>query len=99
MSGHDATASEPTRASEDAWDYRHLMGALVAAVVLQAMFLPCLCAAGTAAITLALVYDGLVLVRIAVARLRQETGRGWIFYVVLLYTSPVWMMLIHAAGH
>lgn len=31
--------------------------------------------------------------RIAVAKLIDERGRGWIFYSGLLYTSPIWIEL------
>ena len=73
------------------WRYGHLVCALFVAVVLQTVFLPCLCAIGNAKITLAYLIDTLVIGRMAIARFRHEKGKGWIFYTVLLYTSPLWI--------
>ena len=74
-----------------AWDFRHMTVALFAGFVLQSFVLPCLCQIGTAKMTFALVFDVLVLARTLVAYRRHETGRGWIFYAVLCYTSAGWI--------
>ena len=41
--------------------------------------------------TIALYFDGLVILRMVIASFLCETGRGWIFYVVLCYTSAGWI--------
>ena len=73
------------------WNFKHLLAALLAGFVLQSLFLPCLCDIGTAKITLAYAFDVLVLIRVAAARACHETGKGWLFYAVLCYTSPAWI--------
>jgi len=81
------------------WDYKHLWSALVIAFVLQSMLLPCLCDVGMAKMKLALWFDLLVALRIGMARVIGETGRGWIFYAILIWTSPGWIeglaILVH----
>jgi hypothetical protein len=102
MSAEDTGLSGPTGRSAGAWNYEHLIVALVIAFILQSLFLPCLCQIGEAKTNFALVLDGLVLLRSGVARLRRETGSGWVFYVVLLYSSPLWIhlaALIVLGGH
>jgi hypothetical protein len=74
-----------------AWNYRQLAVALFVGFILQALVLPCLCPIGTAKSTFALVFDVLILVRALIAYRRHETGRGWIAYTVLCYTSAGWI--------
>jgi hypothetical protein len=76
------------------WNYQHVLVGFAITVILQGLFLPCLCNIGQAKSVFGWVIDLLVAIRIAVAYLRKETGRGWLFYVVLLYTSPVWITLV-----
>ena len=102
MSEQDTRLSDQGKERGQAWDYRHLLVALVVAFVLQYLFLPCLCQIGEAKVKFALVFDGLVLLRIGIARLWRETGKGWLFYVILLYSSPVWISVasgIVLGGH
>ena len=73
------------------WNFRHLGAALFIGFVLQQLALPCLCNIGTAKIKFALCFDALVLLRMMIAYSGRETGRGWIFYAVLCYTSPAWI--------
>ena len=73
------------------WNLRNLGAALFIAFVFQSLLLPCLCPIGTAKITLAYCFDCLVLLRMMIAHLRSETGRGWLFYAVLCYTSVAWI--------
>ena len=82
-----AQAFDPT----DAWNFKHLVVALFAGFVLQSLLLPCLCDIGTAKIVFAYAFDGLILFRIFVARACREKGKGWLFYVILCYTSPAWI--------
>jgi hypothetical protein len=84
------------------WDYRHVLAALFISFVAQSLFLPCLCQIGEAKMNFALILDGLVLLRIGIARLLREIGRGWVFYAALLYLSPLWIHLAFLAvlgGH
>ena len=73
------------------WKFKHLLAALLVGFVLQSLWLPCLCDIGTAKITFAYAFDALVLVRVLIAHVCHETGKGWLFYVVLCYTSPAWI--------
>ena len=73
------------------WNFRQLVLALFVGLMLQSFFLPCLCAIGTAKITLVYCFDGLVLLRMLIAHRLHEKGSGWVFYVVLCYTSPAWV--------
>ncbi|MCP4352025.1 MAG: hypothetical protein GY795_41710 [Desulfobacterales bacterium] len=75
------------------WNYKHLCYALIIGFVLQSFFLPCLCQIGEAKIMTAFVFDGLVVMRIIAAKLLEQKGKGWIFYAVLIYTSPLWIEL------
>lgn len=63
-------------------------------LMLQMLFLPCLCKIGSAKLTFGLVIDLLVLLRLTVAKNEKETGKVWIFYLLLLLTSPIWIELI-----
>ena len=81
----------PAIASQARWNFRHLSVALFIGFILQSLFLPCLCLTDTAKMTFAFCFDGLVLLRMLVAYFLRETGRGWIFYAVLCYTSAGWI--------
>jgi hypothetical protein len=82
------------RGSNDAWDYSRLSWALVISLILQAIFLPCLCDVGTAKLRLALVVDAMIIARAGVSFLARESGSGWKFYTWLLYTSPLWISVL-----
>ena len=83
MSDVEKTAGE--------WNYAQLLLALIVAFVLESMLLPCLCNIGTAKMQVAFVFLALVVVRIAVARIIREKGKGWVFYTILIYSSPLWI--------
>lgn len=78
---------------KDLWNFRQLTYAFIISFVLQQLFLPCLCSIGTAKIILAMTIDALVIVRATVAYIIRERGSGWIFYLVLLYSSTAWIMI------
>jgi hypothetical protein len=86
MNASAATATTPLR-----WNFRHLGAALFIGFVFQSLVLPCLCEIGTAKIKFALCFDTLVFLRMMIAYFGRESGRGWIFYAVLCYTSPAWI--------
>lgn len=73
------------------WKFKPLLAALLIGFFFQSLFLPCLCPIGTAKIALAYSFDGLVLVRMLLAHFRRETGKGWMVYAVLCYTSVLWV--------
>jgi hypothetical protein len=73
------------------WNFAGLLAALLIGFLFQSVFLPCLCDIGTAKIALAYSFDGLVLLRMLVAYIRSETGKGWVFYAALCYTSVAWI--------
>lgn len=76
------------------WNYKALSCALVVAFILQVISLPCLCCAGHVKLTIAFTFDALMLLRMLIAGLRKEKGRVWIFYLILIYTSVVWVELL-----
>ena len=83
--------SPPESTTAHRWNSKHLAAALAVGVLSQLLFLPCLCQIGTAKITFAFVFDALVVARWWVANRRHETGRGWIVYAILCYTSAGWI--------
>jgi hypothetical protein len=85
----DAALAMPNHAA--GWNFKALACALVITFILQNIFLPCFCAMGSARMALAFIFDGLVIVRVLIARGMREQGRGWIFYLILIYTSPLWI--------
>ena len=72
------------------WNYLAVLVSLLAAVVIQGAVLPCLCYEGTIKIRIALGVDALILIRVLVAWIRKERGKGWIFYAAL----PFVMILV-----
>ena len=76
------------------WHYGHVAAALLIAFIVQGLVLPCLCELGVAKMTLAIAVDVLILFRVAVARITDEKGRGWLFYCGLLYASPLWIEIV-----
>ena len=61
--------------------------------MLQILLLPCLCWIGRGKMIFALIFDGLWALRIIVAALLHEKGKGWIFYAILMATSGIWIAL------
>src|SRR5438128_1964516 len=88
------TENSRTNAQLEPWNFWHLGCAFVIGFILQQIFLACLCNIGQAKTTFALVIDALVGVRVLIAYIIRERGRGWIFYTVLLYTSPGWIAVL-----
>ena len=76
------------------WHYGYVAAALVIAFLAQGLFLPCACEIGIANLMLVIAVDVSLLLRIAVARVTGERGRGWMFYCALLYTSPLWIAIL-----
>jgi hypothetical protein len=87
----DINVAAPVLGAAAQWNFKHLLAALLAGFVFQSLLLPCLCDIGTAKTAFAYAFDVLVLIRIAAARACHETGKGWLFYGVLCYTSPAWI--------
>jgi hypothetical protein len=78
-------------AAAEGWDCEQLILALVVTVVVQYVTLVYACEAGVAKIKLACVFDALVALRFIAAWALRQRDRGWIFYLVLLYSSPIWI--------
>ena len=72
---------------KSSWNFLHLFIALTIAIILQSIFLPCLCWEGTVNLIIALVFDVLIVTRIVIAYLLHEKNKGWIFYCILCYLS------------
>ena len=79
--GQNATPTDNVVARP--WPVKYALVWLMAGVVTQSVVLPCLCYEGTVKMQIAGLVDLLVLLRIVVAGVRKETGRGWIFYAAL----------------
>lgn len=73
------------------WNYVWLIMCWIVGFVAQMIYLPCLCAEGQAKVSVALVFDVLVLVRVLLALRRDERGRGWVLYAALCVASPLWI--------
>jgi hypothetical protein len=86
----------------EGWNYRYLYCALVFGFMLQSMFLSCACNRGSIRMMAAFGFDGLMVLRIIVVKLLKQKDKGWIFYMILIYSSPVWIRLLAAVligGH
>jgi len=84
-------AQEESTAQASTWNFTVLTAGLVLGLIGQMAYLPCLCAIGVAKLTFALVFDGLILIRILLARHRKERNSGWVFYTILCLSSPAWI--------
>ncbi|MCI0746588.1 MAG: hypothetical protein L0Y58_14405 [Verrucomicrobia subdivision 3 bacterium] len=73
------------------WNSKRLAAAVVIALALQSLVLPCLCDVGRAKMVFAVVFDLLIAVRAGMAYLARERGSGWKFYAWLLGASPLWI--------
>ena len=76
------------------WKFPHLFGALFIALILQVIFLPCLCKVGTAKMALAGLLDVLILLRILAAYISKEQSNGWKFYCFLSVSSFIWIRVV-----
>ncbi len=86
---------ETAQASAE-WNYLAVLVCLFGAMVLQAVVLPCLCYEGTVNMYIAGAVDVLVILRLILARVRRERGKGWIFYAILPYLIvPVVLLAQH----
>jgi hypothetical protein len=75
------------------WPFRGLALGMTAALVLQTLFLPCMCSMGAVKMYVGLGLDLLIGTRMLIAWYRHETNRDWIFYLVLALTSVFWIPL------
>ena len=78
------------------WNYLAVLVSLLGAMVLQGVMLPCLCYQGTVNMYIAGAVDVLVILRLIVARMRKERGKGWVFYAILPFLIvPVILLVEH----
>ena len=85
------SASQSTAATPTICNYKQLSAALIIAVLLPSLLLPCLRDIGIAKVFFAYTLDGVVFLRACIAYLYRETGNGWKFYAWLLLTSSLWI--------
>jgi hypothetical protein len=84
------------------WNYKLVISALLLGVWLQWHFLVLYSGHAidvfwhTLVFQAALLFDGLVAVRIAVAALRRERNRAWVIYSLLCLTSFLWIAVMAA---
>ena len=81
--------------SSSTWNFTHLFLAWMVGILLQSIFLPCLCYEGTIKMYVALMFDLAVVLRGLVAWLLKEKNNTWIMYVVLCYSSFIWIDLLY----
>tara|TARA_B100000609_G_scaffold197469_1_gene194912 strand:+ start:789 stop:1091 length:303 start_codon:yes stop_codon:yes gene_type:complete len=86
-------ADKSASTEKKGWNYSSLTCALIVGLLAQCVFLPCLCAEGTAKINFAIVFDVLIVLRIILAKILKQRDKGWIFYLIMIYTSPLWIEL------
>ena len=73
------------------WPLGVILSVLVLIFLLQSILLPCLCDQGTVKMNIALAVDGLILVRLLIAKLRKESSRDWMIYLALGGSSLLWI--------
>ena len=78
------------------WNFRQLLIAFFVTLTIHTVILQGTDPIGPVLIRFSWMFDGLVLMRILVALVLNEHGRGWLFYMILLYTSPIWISFIVA---
>ncbi|NLY00380.1 MAG: hypothetical protein GXY83_30155 [Rhodopirellula sp.] len=79
------------------WNYHAVLVALGGAMALQSVFGPALCYLGTVNMCIAMFIDAIVLLRLMIARMLNECGKGWVFYAVLPYLAmPIFLIMQHA---
>ena len=71
------------------WKYINLLVILFLGLILQFLFLYISCHISKVNMRFAIVLDILILIRIGIARIINEKGKGWIFYAILAITSPI----------
>jgi hypothetical protein len=79
------------RGDPKTWNFGVLLVAILIGVSGQAILLPCLCSIGRVKMTFAGLFSAMIVCRTVVAYWRKEKGNGWIFYSVLIATSPAWI--------
>jgi hypothetical protein len=80
------------RKEKSTWNFQHLFIAWVAGIVFQLLIIaPCCCYIGTATTLFTVVFDVVILLRIAIAYVLKEKGKGWILYCGLCYSSALWI--------
>ena len=73
------------------WPWATCGGILFVSFVLQALFLPCLCRAGTVKMNIAMALDLAFVARFILARLLGQRNRDWRVWGVVLLSSGVWI--------
>ncbi len=90
----DYSASEP-----EYWNYKHIFIALGVAFFLQVVSNPPEFGYSTAyPMALGMTFDLLILLRTFAAMILRERGKGWLFYTILLYLSPIWIQVAAELG-
>lgn len=72
---------------------------MVVTIVAQSVFLQCMCYTGMVRFRVAAIVDLVIAVRVLVALVRREQGRGWVFYLLLGASTLAWVPLIVNHGH
>jgi hypothetical protein len=83
--------ADPSMPKAPIWPLFRALGLLLVVFILQSLFLPCLCERGPVKMNIGLMIDAVVLVRLIIGRLRNETGRGWIAYILLAASTVLWV--------
>ena len=91
----DVMAEDTTPARVE-WNYSVALLLLLCAMLLQMTVLPCLCYRGTVNMYIAGAVDAMVILRLMIARMCRERGKGWIFYAILPFVIvPAVLVIEH----
>ncbi len=76
------------------WNFRHIWIGVAISATIQAVVLPCMCSHGDARGLFAVCFDALIVARTWIAWHFKEKNKAWIFYLILMYSSPIWIWLL-----
>ena len=79
-----------SKAQNSEWNQKALSGALLVLLAYAAL-VPDLTREASAKSGFALILVALLAVRMFIASLRKEKGRGWLFYFWLIAVAPLWI--------
>lgn len=76
------------------WHFGYVAAALLVGMVLQIIWLPCLCSIGKAKRAFAGMVDVLIILRILMAYFTKEESNGWKAHSILALSSFAWIDVV-----
>jgi hypothetical protein len=83
--------ASPSAPSKRRWPLSIILPVMAVIFILQPAVLRCACALGDLKLRVGYIVDGVIMVRVLVAVLLKETGRGWIIYLLVAASSFFWI--------